>query len=421
MNAKSKTNEEKEGCYGGRPSFSSLLVHMKNNQTTDSLQAHVQQFFDQLPEPLSPENLPQLVQLGLTQMIKAALAQERRFHLEDHPQDRANGYAPTRTLHVGATALCLERPRTRQAFYPALLPKHQRHLPQAYQDLLQDILLGARSFQAAQRTLQTMGLSYSPQQTEQLLQQLHQEARGFFSRPLAPDWFALFADAKVINLKDDQDHVRQAVHFLVLGIDLEGRKQLLGATTFWGNEVLEAWRRVLLDLKNRGLTRTLLWVTDDFSGLNRLLQGLFPNSYHQLCTVHLLRNAQRYLSSQDYATFKELWRELARASSPESAWAKLRSLLEQLRPTNKAWVEHLEPRAPITWPFCTSQPVCAPACAPPTCPKASTTRSKTSAAMPAATSTPNGKPSSKSNSSPTSSTKPSGAAPTLPSKPNWLA
>ena len=301
------------------------------------------------------------------------------------------------------------------------MPKHQRHLPQAYQDLLQDILLGARSFQAAQRTLQTMGLSYSPQQTEQLLQQLHQEARGFFSRPLAPDWFALFADAKVINLKDDQDHVRQAVHFLVLGIDLEGRKQLLGATTFWGNEVLEAWRRVLLDLKNRGLTRTLLWVTDDFSGLNRLLQGLFPNSYHQLCTVHLLRNAQRYLSSQDYATFKELWRELARASSPESAWAKLRSLLEQLRPTNKAWVEHLEPRAPITWPFCTSQPVCAPACAPPTCPKASTTRSKTSAAMPAATSTPNGKPSSKSNSSPTSSTKPSGAAPTLPSKPNWLA
>ena len=30
--------------------------------------------------------------------------------------------------------LTLERPRTRQGFYPALLPKHQRNLPEAYQD-----------------------------------------------------------------------------------------------------------------------------------------------------------------------------------------------------------------------------------------------------------------------------------------------
>jgi len=67
-----------------------------------------------------------------------------------------------------------------------------------------------------------------------------------------------------------------------------------------GNELLEAWRRVLIDLKNRGLTRTLLRVTDDFSGLYRLLQDLYPHAYHQLCTVHLLRNAQRHLSPQPY-------------------------------------------------------------------------------------------------------------------------
>ena len=345
MEPKPKTVEEKEGCPGGRPSFPSLLVHMKNNQSSDSLQAHVEQFFNQLPEPISPQDLPQMLQLALTKMIEAALAQERHFHLENHPQDRANGYAPQRTLHVGATPVSLERPRTRQGFYPALLPKHQRHLPEAYQELLQNILLGARSFAAARRTLQAMGLSYSAEQTEQLLQQLHQEARAFFTRPLAPDWFALFADAKLIDLKDDQDHVRQAVHFLVLGLGMDGKKQLLTTSTFWGNEVLEAWRRVLLDLKNRGLTRTLLWVTDDFSGLNGLLPGLFPHSYHQLCTVHLLRNAQCHLSRPDYATFKDLWKELCAASSPESAQAKFRSLLEQLRPQNKAWVEHVEKRA----------------------------------------------------------------------------
>jgi transposase-like protein len=345
MQPKPKTVEEKEGCREDKPSFPSLLVHMKNSPASDSLQAHVEQFFNQLPEPISPQDLPQMLQLALSKMIEAALAQERQFHLQDHPEDRANGYAPQRTLHVGATPVSLERPRTRQGFYPALLPKHQRNLPEAYQELLQNILLGARSFAAARRTLQAMGLSYSAEQTEQLLQQLHQEARAYFTRPLAPDWFCLFADAKLIDLKDDQDHVRQAVHFLVLGIGMDGKKQVLTASTFWGNELLEAWRRVLIDLKNRGLTRALLWVTDDFSGLTGLLQGLFPHSYHQLCTVHLQRNAHRHLSPEDYATFKDLWKELCAASSPESAQAKFRSLLEQLRPQNKAWVEHVEKRS----------------------------------------------------------------------------
>ena len=188
-------------------------------------------------------------------------------------------------------------------------------------------------------------MSYSVEQTEQLLQQLHQEARTFFTRPLSLDWFCLFADAKLIDLKDDQDHVRPAVHFLVLGIGMDGKKQMLLATTFWGNEVLEAWRQVLINLKNRGLTRALLWVTDDFSGLTGLLQGLFPHSYHQLCTVHLQRNAHRHLSPEDYATFKNLWKERCAASSPESAQAKFCSLLEALRPRNKAWVEHVEKRS----------------------------------------------------------------------------
>jgi putative transposase len=294
--------------------------------------------------PGSPQELPQLLQVGLAQLLSAALQKERQFYLEEHPEDRGNGYAPARTLDIGTTPVAFERPRTRQGFYPAVLPKHQRQLPQAYQDLLQNILLGSRSFAAARRTLQAMGLNYSPEQTEQLLQQLHQEGQDFFTRPLHPDWLAVLVDAKIIDLKDEHDQVKSAVHFLVLGIGLDGKKQVLSAAIFWGNEVLESWRQALIDLKNRGLTRVLLWITDDFSGLTGLLQGLFPNSLHQLCTVHLLRNAQRHLSPQDYATFRDLWKELCAASSLESAQTKFRALLEILRPANKAWVEHLEKR-----------------------------------------------------------------------------
>jgi transposase-like protein len=323
---------------------------MKNNQESSTVQAHLEQFFSQLaqcPElegQLGPEDLPQLLEAGLAQVLGGVLKRERQFHLEAHPEDRANGYAPKRTLHVGATAVPLERPRTRAGFYPAILPKHQRHLPEAYQQLLRNILLGARSFNAARRTLQALGLGYSPEQVEQLLEELHQEAKNFFTRPLAADWLCLFIDAKIIELKDEHEQVKKAAHFLVLGIGLDGKKAVLSAATFWGNEVLESWRKVLLDLKNRGLTRALLLVTDDFSGLAPLLQSLFPRSDHQLCTVHLLRNAQRHLSPEDYTAFRDAWREIQNASSCESAQTKFRTLLDQLHPNNKAWVEHLAKR-----------------------------------------------------------------------------
>jgi transposase-like protein len=323
---------------------------MNNNQASSAVQAHLDQFFTQLaqcPElegQLGPEDLPQLLEAGLAHVLKGVLQRERQFHLADHPADRANGYAPKRTLKLGTTAVSLERPRTRQGFYPAVLPKHQRYLPEAYQQLLRNLLLGARSFSAARRTLQALGLGYSPEQVEQLLEELHQEAKSFFTRPLVADWLCLFIDAKIIALKDEHEQVKKAVHFLVIGLGLDGKKEVLTAATFWGHEVLESWRKVLLDLKNRGLVRVLLLVTDDFSGLAPMMQSLFPNSDHQLCTVHLLRNAQRHLSLEDYATFREAWREIQTASSFASAQTKFRDLLERLRPNNKAWVEHLEKR-----------------------------------------------------------------------------
>ena len=349
-NQNQETFEEKEGRLAANLPSPLCIVHMNDNHTSSEVQAHLDQFFAQLAQcpglenQLSPEDLPQLLQAGLSHVLNSALQKERHLHLADHPQDRANGYAPKRTLKVGTTTVELERPRTREGFYPAVLPKHQRHLPEAYQQLLRNILLGARSFNAARRTLQALGLGYSPEQVQNLLEELHQEAKSFFSRPLAADWLCLFIDAKIIDLKDEHEQVKKAVHFLVIGIGLDGKKEVLSASTFWGNELLESWRKVLIELKNRGLVRVLLMVTDDFSGLAPLIKSLFANSDHQLCTVHLLRNAQRHLSLEDYTTFKETWREIQAASSFESAQSKFRALLERLRPNNKAWVEHLEKR-----------------------------------------------------------------------------
>ena len=114
------------------------------------------------------------------------------------------------------------------------------------------------------------------------------------------------------------------------------------AAVFWGNEVLEAWRQGLIGLKNRGLTRFLLLVTDDFPGLALLIKSLFPNCDHQLCTVHMLRDAQRHLSPQDYQAFRQGWQEIYAVPNFEVAKTKLPQLLQTLRPNNHAYLDPLQ-------------------------------------------------------------------------------
>ena len=113
---------------------------MNDNTVTNAAQARIEEFMQQLVEdPIlgsltRPADLQNYLQTGFSALINATLLKERSLFLEQHPGDRANGYAPTRQLHVKTTPVTVQRPRTREGFYPVLLPKHQRHIPESYQE-----------------------------------------------------------------------------------------------------------------------------------------------------------------------------------------------------------------------------------------------------------------------------------------------
>src|SRR5688572_1796634 len=126
-----QTIEEKEGRFEASPSFPSSLNHMHSNDHAPSIQDRLQQLSTYISEDpllrslLSQGQLQSLLQAGTGQLLQAALLKERELHLEAQAQDRGNGFAPPRVLHVGTTPLSLQVPRTRRGFYPGLLPKHQ--------------------------------------------------------------------------------------------------------------------------------------------------------------------------------------------------------------------------------------------------------------------------------------------------------
>ena len=133
--------------------------------------------------------------------------------------------------------------------------------------------------------------------------------------------------------------------FIAVGITKEGYKEVLLNKIIWGRESIEAWRKSLIDLKNRGVTRVLMMITDDFSGLTSLIKGVFSQTDHQLCMVHVFRNAYKHLNKEEYRLFKQVFSEIYTSSSYEVAFDRLTALCTTLEKNHSAYSKHLRKRA----------------------------------------------------------------------------
>ena len=115
----------------------------------------------------------------MNELVNKQFLKERQFYLNNNTDDKDNGFSPERSFQIGTMPVNLNIPRSRNGFYPAILPKYQRYLSDDYQELLYQIILGATSFSSALRTMQGLGFSYSKEQLEELLLELEDQANLF--------------------------------------------------------------------------------------------------------------------------------------------------------------------------------------------------------------------------------------------------
>ena len=120
------------------------------------------------------------------------------------------------------------------------------------------------------------------------------EARAWQARPLDPVYPIVFLDALRVKIKENGRILNKAVH-LVLGITMEGTKELLG---IWiaKEEGAKFWLRVLNDLKNRGVQDIFIACMDGLKGFPEAVENVFPKSDVQLCVVHQVRNSLNFVS-----------------------------------------------------------------------------------------------------------------------------
>ncbi len=80
---------------------------------------------------------------------------------------------------------------------------------------------------------------------------------------------------------------------------------------------------VLTDMRARGVEDILITATDNLNGFNDMIRNVFPQFKTQICVVHQIRNAYRYVVWKDKKAFTRDMKQIYDAPTKEAAVAAL--------------------------------------------------------------------------------------------------
>jgi len=213
-------------------------------------------------------------------------------------RNRKNGSSP-KTIQGDMGKLPLDIPRDRNGtFEPQLIGKHQRRLAGFDEKILALYAKGLTTRDIQDIVKELYGVEISPTLISEITEDLDAEVKAWQTRRLDAAYPIVFLDGIVVHVRGESGRVSEHTMYVAIGVNFSGKKELLG---LWLNETEGAkfWLSCLTDLKNRGVNDLFIVCVDGLSGFPEAIQTAYPQARVQLCIVHLVRAALKYVSDSD--------------------------------------------------------------------------------------------------------------------------
>lgn len=253
---------------------------------------------EQVVELLSEEGMSGIGEM-LRLLLNAAMVIERERYLgaeayerSEQRKDYANGFKPKRVkTRVGELALAI--PQVREGgFYPSALEKGLRSERALKLGLAEMYVQGVSTRKVAAITEKLCGFEVTSTEVSRAASALDEALEQWRSRELGQFPY-LYLDARYEKVRHQNIVVDQAV-LLAIGVDLTGRRQILGVSVAL-SEAEAHWRSFLNELQARGLSGVKLVISDDHAGLRAARRAVLPSVPWQRCQFHLQLNASAYV------------------------------------------------------------------------------------------------------------------------------
>jgi putative transposase len=241
----------------------------------------------------------------LKQLTKAIVERALEVELTDHlgyakhdPAGHHSGNSRNgkgrKRLQGNFGELELETPRDRQgSFEPRIVGKGQTRFT-GFDDKIISMYARGMSTREIQGHLEEIyGVEVSPTLISNVTDGVLEEVRAWQSSALEAVYPIVYLDALMVKVRDN-GHIQNKAIYVVLGVDLEGQKEVLG---LWAaqNEGAKFWLHILTELRHRGVQDIFIACVDGLKGFPEALATLFPKTEVQLCIVHLVRASLNYV------------------------------------------------------------------------------------------------------------------------------
>ncbi len=323
-------------------------------EMTDGKRSIIQQLFQEYNIE-SANDIQDALKDLLGGTIKEMMETEMDAHLgysrsERSDSDNArNGYK-SKNINSSYGSFQIDVPQDRQStFQPQVVQKRQKDISSIDEKIISMYAKGMTTRQISETLEDIYGFEASEGFISDVTDKILPRIEEWQSRPLASIYPIIFVDAIHFSVRHD-NMISKLAAYIVMGINEDGRKEVL-TIDVGENESSKYWLGVLNSLKNRGVKDILILCSDGLSGLKEAISTAFPNTEHQRCIVHMVRNTLKYVANKDMKNFAKDLRTIYTAPDEKTAGKRLEDVDKKWSPhypaAMKRWFDNWDVITPI--------------------------------------------------------------------------
>lgn len=267
----------------------------------------------------------------LEEMLEAELSDHLGYEKHEargrnSGNNRNGSYEKKLRTSSGETVIAVPRDRN-GSFEPQVVQKYQPNTNELEEKILGLYAKGVSTRDIEETLADLYGVSVSASTVSKVTDKVQQQVQAWQQRPLAAIYPIIYLDAIHLKIRRDGKVSNTAV-YVVLAVDLEGKRDILGHWIGDGGEGANFWLSVVSDLQTRGVEDIFIACVDGLVGFSDAIHAVFPQVIVQRCIVHQIRNSLRYVSSKDQKAFMADLKRVYKAATRAEAEVNLLQLGE---------------------------------------------------------------------------------------------
>ena len=201
-------------------------------------------------------------------------------------------------------------PKIRNGGYVPFFVTAKKRSEEALISLIQEAYINGVSTRKIERLAKEMGIEgISASQVSQINKGLDEQVEMFRNRPLQAEYPFIYVDALYEKIRSNKRVISTAM-MVAYGVSMDGKREVLAIEPFY-SESNESWVAFFKKLKQRGVQKCALVISDAHQGIQHAVKTEFTGTSWQRCKVHFMRNILAYVSPKSKALFsdrlKQIW------------------------------------------------------------------------------------------------------------------